>query len=407
MPFSKHLIFVFTFLFYNFLSLAQIQTVKQLEEAVTKENDALKYEVSIKLINDFIADSENTPYEKYHAYIYKSYTYKRVFNYDQTLLNLDLALQEGLKSDKNAEVQNCISAEKAFVYFDTHQYEKADKLMKKLHDENYQYLESESKCWIIMQEGYLLMQNKKYPEAEKKLDIALSLALKNMPRNAPNIYGKKIELYGRMKLYEKRDEAFKLGIYYAKKFKIIKYEMYLYEVLRNQYQKEENYKSAFSAQQKYDSLNFVYNSINENGKIQRQEKQLDEEKKALELKNEHIQKYFLAITIGILVLLLIIAARLYKINKQKRILVEKENTRIHNEIERITKAINENGNKRLEVSSYNFTDRQKEIISLIQESKTNKEIATTLFISENTVKYHLKIIYDILDIENRSQISYY
>ena len=387
MPFSKHLIFVFTFLFYNFLSLAQIQTVKQLEEAVTKENDALKYEVSIKLINDFIADSENTPYEKYHAYIYKSYTYKRVFNYDQTLLNLDLALQEGLKSDKNAEVQNCISAEKAFVYFDTHQYEKADKLMKKLHDENYQYLESESKCWIIMQEGYLLMQNKKFPEAEKKLDIALSLALKNMPRNAPNIYGKKIELYGRMK--------------------IIKYEMYLYEVLRNQYQKEENYKSAFSAQQKYDSLNFVYNSINENGKIQRQEKQLDEEKKALELKNEHIQKYFLAITIGILVLLLIIAARLYKINKQKRILVEKENTRIHNDIERITKAINENGNKRLEVSSYNFTDRQKEIISLIQESKTNKEIATTLFISENTVKYHLKIIYDILDIENRSQISYY
>ena len=103
-------------------------------------------------------------------------------------------------------------------------------------------------------------------------------------------------------------------------------------------------------------------------------------------------------------MLLFISGRLYVINKQKRVLVEKENTRIHNEIEQLTQALDEKGNKRLDLTQYNLTDRQKEIISLIQQGKSNKEIASLLFISENTVKYHLKIIYEILDIEHRTEI---
>lgn len=386
------------------LSFAQITTVAQLEKEVAKKNDALDYEFSIKLISTFISNPDRTPYENYRAYILKSYTYKRVFNYEQTLHNLDLALQEGLKSDKRAEVENTIKAEKAFVYFDTHEYDFAKKLMKELFDSKYHYLNLETRAWIIMQEGYLLFLDKKYAEAEKKLDISLDLVLKHMPRNAPNIYGKKIELYNAMKLYAKRDAAFRQGIKYAKEYKIIKYEMYLYEVLTNQYKLNDDYKNAFEVQQKYDSLNFIYNSTNDNGKIQVVEKQLDDEKKELEMKHEQTLRYFLMGMILILVLLLIISGRLYVINNQKRILVEKENTRIHNDIEQLTKAIDEKGNKRLDLTQYSLTDRQREIISLIQEGKTNKEIALLLFISENTVKYHLKIIYEVLDIEHRTEI---
>jgi DNA-binding CsgD family transcriptional regulator len=93
------------------------------------------------------------------------------------------------------------------------------------------------------------------------------------------------------------------------------------------------------------------------------------------------------------------------INKQKRILVESENSRIHKDIERLTKAIDEKGNKRLDLSLYNLTNRQKEIIGLVKDGKSNKEIASILFISENTIKYHLKIIYEILDIEHRFEIK--
>ena len=84
--------------------------------------------------------------------------------------------------------------------------------------------------------------------------------------------------------------------------------------------------------------------------------------------------------------------------------VEKKKTRRNNEIEQLTQAKDEKGNKRLDLTQYNLTDRQKEIISLIQQGKSNKEIASLLFISENTVKYHLKIIYEILDIEHRTEI---
>ena len=402
--FKQFLLFVSLFLI-SVYSSAQSKTVQQLEDAITKQNDALKYEASIVLISDFIAEPNRTPYEKYLAYVFKSYTYKRVFNYEQTLQNLNLALQEGLKSDQKDEVVNSIKAEKAFVYFDTHEYEKASKLMKELHDANYKYLLSDAKCWIIMQEGYLLMKDKKYAASEKKLDFALALALKHMPRNAANLYGKKVELYNAMKLYKKRDEALKLGIQSAKQYKIMKYEMYLYEVITNQHKLNSDYKSAFESQQKYDSLNFIYNSTNDNGKIQAAEKQIDERTKALELKNERVVKYFLFGLTVVLALLLFVSGRLYITNKQKRILVENENIRIHQDIAHLTKALDKKGNKQLDITTYNLTDRQKEIIHLIQDEKSNKEIATKLFISENTVKYHLKTIYEILNINGRYDIK--
>ena len=84
--------------------------------------------------------------------------------------------------------------------------------------------------------------------------------------------------------------------------------------------------------------------------------------------------------------------------------MEKENQRIYAEIERLTQALDEKGNATLNLSNYNLTDRQKEIIDFIRSGLTNKEIAAKLFISENTVKYHLKIIYEILDVEHRSAI---
>jgi DNA-binding CsgD family transcriptional regulator len=405
MPFSKFLFLSLVFFLWSLTMSAQTNGIDQLEVKITKQNDVQNYEASIQLISDFINHQDHTAYEKCYAYIFKSYTYKRLFNYEECLHNLDLALEEGLKSDKKEEVENYIKAEKAFVYFDTHKYKKASELMQDLYASNYKYLDSDSKAWIIMQEGYLLFINKRYVEAENRLNISLALVLKNCPRNAPNIYGKKIELYNAMKMYSKRDEAFRLGLQYAKKYKIVKYEMYLYEVLTKQHQMNADFKDAFTSQQKLDSLTFLYNSINNNGKIQILEMQIDNQKKRLELRHEQTKHYFLISIAIVLLLLLLISSRLYMINKQKRILVESENSRIHKDIERLTKAIDEKGNKRLDLSLYNLTNRQKEIIGLVKDGKSNKEIASILFISENTIKYHLKIIYEILDIEHRFEIK--
>ena len=318
MPFSNFLSISIIFLFWSLTMTAQTNAVSQLEDKITKQNDVQNYEASIQLISDFINHPEHTAYEKFYAYVFKSYTYKRIFNYEECLHNLDLALEQGLKSDKKNEVENFIKAEKAFVYFDTHEYKKASILMEDLAASNYKYIDAYSKAWIIMQEGYLLFLNKKYAEADKKYDFSLALILASAPRNAPNIYGKKIELYNSMKLYEKRDEAFRLGNEYAKKYKIVKYEMYLYEVLTKQYHLNDDYKNAFKSQQKFDSLSSQYNSIKNNGKIQILEKQIDDKSKNLELRNEEIKRYFLITLVIILMLLFFISIRMYIINKQKR-----------------------------------------------------------------------------------------
>lgn len=47
--------------------------------------------------------------------------------------------------------------------------------------------------------------------------------------------------------------------------------------------------------------------------------------------------------------------------------------------------------------------REREVMQLIAEGKTNKQIAETLFIALSTVKTHINNIYKILEVKNRRE----
>jgi RNA polymerase sigma factor (sigma-70 family) len=49
-----------------------------------------------------------------------------------------------------------------------------------------------------------------------------------------------------------------------------------------------------------------------------------------------------------------------------------------------------------------LTDREREVLDLLAQGLTNKEIAEKLFITTNTVKRHLKAIFEKLDVHTRS-----
>ncbi len=56
-----------------------------------------------------------------------------------------------------------------------------------------------------------------------------------------------------------------------------------------------------------------------------------------------------------------------------------------------------------EVSHDDLTEREKEVLTHLVAGKTNKQIADALFISENTVAYHIKQIYERLHVHSRSE----
>ena len=54
-----------------------------------------------------------------------------------------------------------------------------------------------------------------------------------------------------------------------------------------------------------------------------------------------------------------------------------------------------------------FSDRQREVLSLLTSGLTNKEIAGKLFLSVPTVKYHIRKMLELVQLENRHQLVRY
>lgn len=52
-----------------------------------------------------------------------------------------------------------------------------------------------------------------------------------------------------------------------------------------------------------------------------------------------------------------------------------------------------------------FSPRQREILELVVEGLTNGQIAKRLFLSEATVKQHLRVSYKLLGVRNRTEVA--
>jgi DNA-binding NarL/FixJ family response regulator len=54
-----------------------------------------------------------------------------------------------------------------------------------------------------------------------------------------------------------------------------------------------------------------------------------------------------------------------------------------------------------------LTEREKDVLGLIAQGASNKAIAASLFISENTVRAHVRSLMQKLNLENRTQLAVY
>jgi DNA-binding NarL/FixJ family response regulator len=62
---------------------------------------------------------------------------------------------------------------------------------------------------------------------------------------------------------------------------------------------------------------------------------------------------------------------------------------------------------RTSASESELTKREIDVLKLVTAGALNKEIAVTLYITDNTVKYHLRNIMEKLHLRNRAQVAAY
>ena len=65
------------------------------------------------------------------------------------------------------------------------------------------------------------------------------------------------------------------------------------------------------------------------------------------------------------------------------------------------------GRFRTKHKSHKLTVKAEEVLRLVAQGATNKEIAFSLYISENTVKFHIHNIMEKLHFKNRAQMAVY
>ena len=61
--------------------------------------------------------------------------------------------------------------------------------------------------------------------------------------------------------------------------------------------------------------------------------------------------------------------------------------------------------KRLTNQEINLSEREKQVLALLAKGANNKEIADTLYISQNTVKVHLRNMMKKLHVRSRLQAA--
>lgn len=396
---------LFTVLLFTFSCApdSAVDPVK-LHQEISELNDKKGYEASLLKLDNIIHNDNASNYDRYNGYLQKALTYKRVFNYPEAINNLDQALEYGIKTDKKEEAEIRVLVEKALITFDSQDYEELAKLQVEINSKNINLLNAESHAFYMNVLAVLAIRNKEFEKAESILNRGITILEIQSPKHLPIIYSKLIGLSDHLLDREKAEYAFDRGMHYAEKYDMDLYKIILHYAMSHFYGVIEDYKNASIQEKKGIEVSSKYNAPFENGKLTVLEKELLATRKNAEIQYAGKARIFFIILSILLLVLILVLLRLFKVSKQRNLLLEHENLLMRKELERVTMATNEQGENSLDLEQFSLTPRQKQIIELLKEGKTNKEIGSALFISENTVKYHLKTIYTILGVGSRTDL---
>ena len=381
------------------LITAQSVSYEQLEQKVYRLNNALQYVQSQQILLPILRDEQYSSDQHYQAAILLSYTYKRVYDYQSTLKYLRIAREFAIGSPKKNIYLATIRSEEAFAYFDTQAYKQADQLMNELERTNFRYLTQENKAKLIMQQGYLRFLRKEYKLAQIKYDQAIELMRVSTPCNLPMIQVKQMQLFAATHQITQMNLAFKAAIAQAEECHIIKYQLYAYEELREIYRRQHDQMRLLQIQQKLDTLNGVYAKEKNIAALHNQKETMLMADTNRQNQQHQTSQQWLKTGLSIITILLFALLGWMRY-------IRLQQSRIRKQLQAYLAA--DSNTLPLETTPHNdcqnvLSHRQLEVLDCMNKGMGNKQIAAQLCISENTVKYHIKNIYQMLNVSNRKE----
>ena len=381
---------------------------RQLEEKVYRLNNALKYKESQALLLPLLQREGLSADDKYHAAVLLSYTYKRVYDYEATLRFLETARQFAKKTAKKEAYLALIQGQEAFVYFDINQYQKADSVMRILAKADFRYIDLENKSKLVMQQGYLLFLGKDYPAAEATYDRAIGWMQTADPCDLPMIYVKKMQLYAATNRMDLLKNALRQSEQSADSCGIMKYHIYANEELLKIYKSRNDVAGIAKTSRIVDSLNGIYARAEQVAALHSQKETLLLGDKDRQVKQEQRNgSYLIGGLVAALLVVLGLLAGLFFYRRRQRAM-EQEFVQMKAELERylaLSKTVAPATKSFLKKPAFSgLSDRQRDILALVAAGLSNKAIADKLSVSENTVKYHIKNVYIVLQIKDRRDL---
>lgn len=405
--FTRYIFVIFSVLAFQQVAFSGSIDVVALEKEIFELNNNLQFEKSQERLFGLLENGELIADEKYHVYLLLSYTYKRLFDYESTLKFLDEAQKQAALTEKKAIYNAQIAAEKAFVYFDTQNYERSSGIIDSLEAGGYKNVSEQDKSKLIMQQAYGLFLDKKYPRAEALYDESIGIIKTIDPCDLPMAYVKKMQLYNAMNRLDLAEDAYRKSMHHSDSCGIIKYSIYAKDELLTIYARRNEYKKVAELNREIDSLNNIYKKEEKLASLHNQQQKFNLANNDKQINQEkQNQKYLTWGLVAVSILLTIGLAWMIYYRKKKKAL-EAEFVQMKAELAQYISGANVSKQEKETIQQASETllsDRQREVLDLLTQGKSNKEIASLLFITEHTVKYHIRIIYQSLNVKDRKDL---
>lgn len=396
---------IILFLLISSFFQAQNMEYYVLEKEIYHNNQLGKHNLSQKKLLSILENNNLTQKETVFVNFLLANTFRSLNDFPTTVKYLDkaMALSYNLPKEEDS-LRMSIKAEMAFNYFDNNRYKESDSIMQEFVKLKFRNTNLIDKAYIIMQMAYLKYLEKDFDASEKMFNESSDILQKASPCNLPVILVKKMQLYAKKNNIDSVTVIYDRSMKIANQCSILKYKIYATQELL------EIYKYRGDANKVYEYLNILDALKREDNKEARLSNMHVDNQNILEKENTEEEKSFFWKTI-LFVVLAIAASLLGFIFYRRSTKYKKEKYEIDAELQEMKKMLQNYAQIKQEITHEDkfirnenkLTERQKELLNLMSKGLSNKEIAEKLFISENTVKYHIKNIYLILELKDRKE----